>query len=237
MKEYGVERVVARRAPEPHRRGHRRDHARRDRPLLRAVVVTIVDEPPRYRARRRRIAAVIEAEREPRGRAHEADLAPLREMPAERLFARDVLAPVALVDRAQQSRSGARARTRRDRPRAAPRRIGRHAIDRRTAGDAGGERQRGSSYSASRSPVRLSRVLSPRSRCHGARRAARAPAVPVRGEALDPSCSPTARAHAAGDAAVARLRITRTKPVRQGRRRPCRPACGASRHRPARGAK
>ena len=33
MKEYGIERVVARPAPEPDRRRHRRDHARRDRPL------------------------------------------------------------------------------------------------------------------------------------------------------------------------------------------------------------
>ena len=33
MKEYGIERVVARPAPEPDRGRHRRDHARRDRPL------------------------------------------------------------------------------------------------------------------------------------------------------------------------------------------------------------
>ena len=37
MKEYGIERVVARPAPEPDRRRHRRDHARGDRPLVRAV--------------------------------------------------------------------------------------------------------------------------------------------------------------------------------------------------------
>ncbi len=37
MKEYGIERVVARRAPGPDRRRHRRDHARRDRPQLRVV--------------------------------------------------------------------------------------------------------------------------------------------------------------------------------------------------------
>ena len=37
MQEYGIERVLARPAPEPDRRRHRRDHARRDRPLLRAV--------------------------------------------------------------------------------------------------------------------------------------------------------------------------------------------------------
>ena len=37
MKEYGIERVVARPAPEPDRRRDRRDHARRDRALLRAL--------------------------------------------------------------------------------------------------------------------------------------------------------------------------------------------------------
>ena len=43
MKEYGIERVVARHAPEPDRRRDRRDHARGDRPLVRPVA------PPRRR--------------------------------------------------------------------------------------------------------------------------------------------------------------------------------------------
>ena len=37
MKEYGIERVLARPAPEPDRRRQRRDHARGDRPLVRAL--------------------------------------------------------------------------------------------------------------------------------------------------------------------------------------------------------
>ncbi len=88
MVEYGIERVVARHAPEPDRRGHRRDHARRHRQVVRPMTEGVMDLTSAQRTKgpsRRMVVPPFTADHERlrfemRSLRHRAAAAPCRRM-------------------------------------------------------------------------------------------------------------------------------------------------------------